>query len=57
MPKHSFFDDYSEGAHPRVLELLASTNLAQQPGYGEDALSARAIAMVRHDLVIELIYD
>jgi threonine aldolase len=45
--KHSFFDDYSEGAHPRVLELLASTNLAQQPGYGEDALSARAVALVR----------
>src|SRR5205085_2910922 len=45
--KHRFFDDYSEGAHPRVLELLASTNLAQQPGYGEDALSARAVALVR----------
>ncbi len=47
MPKHSFFDDYSEGAHPRVLDLLASSNLAQAPGYGDDAMSARAIDLVR----------
>jgi threonine aldolase len=47
MLKHRFFDDYSEGAHPRVLELLASGNLAQEPGYGEDALSERAVALVR----------
>ena len=47
MIKHRFFDDYSEGAHPRVLDLLASSNLAQHPGYGEDALSQRAIALVR----------
>jgi threonine aldolase len=40
-------DDYSEGAHPRVLELLAASNLDQQPGYGADALSARAVALVR----------
>ena len=47
MSRTSFMDDYSEGAHPRVLELLAATNLEQQPGYGADALSARAIALVR----------
>ena len=47
MSRYRFMDDYSEGAHPRVLELLASTNLEQQPGYGADALCARAIALIR----------
>lgn len=28
--------DYSEGAHPKILEALARTNLEQTPGYGED---------------------
>lgn len=28
--------DYSEGAHPRILEQLAQTNLEQTPGYGVD---------------------
>ncbi len=38
--------DYSEGAHPRVLEKLIKTNLVQTPGYGEDEYcesAARAI--------------
>jgi threonine aldolase len=47
MSRYSFMDDYSEGAHPRVLELLAASNLEQQPGYGADALSTRAIALIR----------
>ncbi|MEO6263387.1 MAG: aminotransferase class I/II-fold pyridoxal phosphate-dependent enzyme [Luteimonas sp.] len=47
MYKHSFFDDYSEGAHPRVLELLAASNLVQEPGYGDDALSRRAATLLR----------
>ncbi len=47
MSRYSFMDDYSEGAHPRVLELLAATNLQQQPGYGADALSERAISLIR----------
>lgn len=39
----SFVCDYSEGAHPRILERLAETNLVPQPGYGSDeyTLSAR----------------
>ena len=28
--------DYGEGAHPRILERLAETNLFQTCGYGED---------------------
>ena len=47
MYKHCFFDDYSEGAHPRVLELLASSNAAQEPGYGHDSLSRRGEQLLR----------
>ena len=47
MYKHCFFDDYSEGAHPRVLELLATSNLAQESGYGEDSLSRHAVELLR----------
>lgn len=31
-----FNSDYTEGAHPRILESLAKTNLEQTVGYGED---------------------
>lgn len=48
MYKHCFFDDYSEGAHPRVLELLAGSNLVQEPGYGNDSLCRRAEDLLRH---------
>ncbi len=39
--------DYSEGAHPRVLELMRRSNLEQTPGYGEDAYCARAREIIR----------
>ena len=29
-------NDYSEGAHPRVLSALIETNLEATTGYGED---------------------
>ena len=38
---YSFRNDYSEGAHPRILNALASTNLEQADGYGEDSFSLR----------------
>jgi len=44
--KYSFFNDYSEGAHPAILELLAKTNLAQETGYGEDAFSRQAAELL-----------
>jgi len=47
MYRHCFFDDYSEGAHPRVLAQLAADTLAQEPGYGNDAPSQRAAALLR----------
>ncbi len=45
--KYSFLNDYSEGAHPLILETLLKTNLSQQAGYGNDALSLRAVAKIR----------
>jgi threonine aldolase len=38
----SFMNDYSEGAHPRILELLMKSNLEQNAGYGEDLHTAKA---------------
>ncbi|KAL2844062.1 pyridoxal phosphate-dependent transferase [Aspergillus pseudoustus] len=39
---YSFLDDYSEGAHPRLLEALTRTNSTQQTGYGTDEYSRDA---------------
>ena len=38
----SFVCDYSEGAHPRILERLTETNLVPQPGYGSDEYTRSA---------------
>ena len=43
---YSFMNDYSEGAHPRILELLMKSNLEQNTGYGEDIHSKRAKAHI-----------
>ena len=43
----SFTCDYSEGAHPRILENLALTNLIQEPGYGFDSFSESARRKIR----------
>ena len=32
----SFENDYSEGAHEKILQRLIETNLEQLPGYGTD---------------------
>jgi threonine aldolase len=42
-----FCSDYQEGAHPAILEKLASINFAQYPGYGTDELCSQAAALVR----------
>ena len=39
--------DYSEGAHPAVLEKLALTNLEQTPGYGQDIYCRRAADLIK----------
>ena len=42
-----FLSDYTEGAHPRILERLGETNLIPQPGYGEDCFCASAREKIR----------
>lgn len=43
----SFKNDYSEGAHPRILEALAATNLEQAEGYGLDRFCVEAAGLLR----------
>ena len=42
---YSFKNDYSEGAHPKILEALIKTNLEQVEGYGKDCYTLQAAAM------------
>lgn len=44
---YSFRNDYSEGAHPRVLEALTKTNLVQTIGYGCDPYCYEAANLIR----------
>lgn len=47
---YSFTNDYSEGAHPRILQALIDTNLEQTSGYGEDRFSREAITLIKEKL-------
>lgn len=44
---YSFKNDYSEGAHPRILNALLESNLVQEEGYGEDQFSRKAIELLK----------
>ena len=44
---YSFQDDYSEGAHPAILNTLLETNLTQRVGYGEDSYTREAQELIR----------
>lgn len=44
---YSFKNDYSEGAHPRILSALIETNLEQVEGYGQDCYSLQAIILLK----------
>jgi threonine aldolase len=50
LPKYSFQNDYSEGAHPRIIEALHETNLEQGIGYGEDRFCIEAAAKIRETI-------
>ena len=55
-----FNNDYSEGCHEKVLQALIATNMAQTPGYGEDAYCARAAEKIkklcgREDLAVHFL--
>jgi threonine aldolase len=43
-------NDYSEGAHPRILELLMKSNLEQNTGYGEDKHSQKAKEYIKKQI-------
>lgn len=47
---YNFKNDYSEGAHPNILNKLVETNLLQQSGYGEDAYSIAAKERLQQQL-------
>ena len=47
---YSFKNDYSEGAHPRILETLLRTNLEQCEGYGKDTYCDEAKNLIRNKL-------
>ena len=50
---YSFVNDYSEGAHPRILESLMKSNLEQNAGYGEDLHTKRAKELILKHLNME----
>ena len=45
--KYNFQNDYSEGAHPRIMDAMLATNSIQQIGYGEDAYCLEAADLIR----------
>lgn len=44
----SLANDYSEGAHPRILRALSAVNTQQFPGYGSDALCSGAAHAIQN---------
>lgn len=57
---YSFKNDYSEGAHPRILNALVESNFEQVEGYGEDCYTRNAVELLkqtigRNDIDIHLL--
>lgn len=55
-----FHNDYSEGCHPKILEIMTATNLEQTVGYGEDHYCVQAADSIRRacgrdDLAVHLL--
>lgn len=44
---YSFKNDYSEGAHESILDVIIKTNLEQFDGYGEDTYSKKASELLK----------
>lgn len=44
---YSFKNDYSEGAHPRILNSLVESNMNQEEGYGNDIHTQNAISKIK----------
>lgn len=47
---YSFKNDYSEGAHPQILDALVKTNLEQSDGYGLDTYTEEAKRLIKDKL-------
>jgi threonine aldolase len=47
---YSFKNDYSEGAHPRILKALMESNFEQVDGYGGDRFTQQAIELIKEKL-------
>lgn len=47
---YSFKNDYSEGAHPRILSALMESNLEQEDGYGGDRFTQEAVELIKGKL-------
>lgn len=45
-----FCNDYSEGAHPKILEKMMTCNLEQNIGYGEDSYSIHAKELIKEKI-------
>lgn len=50
---YSFQNDYSEGAHPKLLEALLNTNSTQEQGYGMDSYTQEAIKNIKKHIEID----
>jgi len=44
---YSFKNDYSEGAHPKLLNALLESNFEQADGYGEDCYTQKAVELLK----------
>lgn len=47
---YSFKNDYSEGMHPNILQVLVDSNSTQEEGYGLDRLTAKAKACIQQEI-------
>ncbi|OHE77752.1 MAG: threonine aldolase [Verrucomicrobia bacterium RIFCSPHIGHO2_12_FULL_41_10] len=45
-----FLNDYSEGAHPNILDALSRTNLQQERGYGTDSFAQEAEFLIKEKI-------
>lgn len=50
MNSYSFRNDYSEGAHPSILQVLIETNMSQQDGYCQDDYSKEAVKIIQNQI-------
>lgn len=47
---YSFTNDYSEGAHPRILKAMLEANLTQNTGYSLDTHTSHAIELIKKEI-------